>query len=150
MKLDLLPFPMVQLLLDQHDVYMCQAFADYPGDLPPLPQKSLGGYVTPSNSIHDDAASVEVSRRCVCAQQHTDLLAHLCAIRQQSAPISVNALLATGQHTLATWSTEGILDALVNGDEGLIEQSVGTELIVLLTDCMTFSVVAGRGSYKEV
>jgi hypothetical protein len=59
--------------------------------------------VTPSNSIHDDAALLEVSRRCICAQQHADLLAHLRTMRQQPAPICVDALLAAGQRTLATW-----------------------------------------------
>lgn len=59
--------------------------------------------MTPSNSIHDDAATLEVSRHCICAQQHADLLAHLRMVRQQLAPISVDVLLAAGHRTLATW-----------------------------------------------
>ncbi|KAJ5612322.1 hypothetical protein N7510_005516 [Penicillium lagena] len=89
------------MLPDELDLFT--AFAAYPGDLPLPPHKSASGYVTPSNSIHGDATSLEVSHRCICAQQHADLLSHLRAMRQQPAPTSVDALLAAGQRTLATW-----------------------------------------------
>ncbi|KAJ5825447.1 hypothetical protein N7474_002585 [Penicillium riverlandense] len=89
------------VLPDELDLFT--AFAAYPNDLPLPLHRSASGYVTPSNSIHDDVASLEVSGRCICAQQHADLLSHLRAMRQQPAPISVDALLAAGQRTLATW-----------------------------------------------